>query len=154
MEILQYIISIGFIGLGSLLAVINGWILIKQIRGQDCPSATPILGGLFLFIGGLLLPGGVLKIWAWLGLFLDYGCIPYLITALVSMLQEKRRYAAKNQILALEYDAGGCSGTISIYPKNECIHKWKAKDGNSSGSMVMQVNDIDRVQYKKVTPWR
>ncbi|MCZ6503615.1 MAG: hypothetical protein O6945_14015, partial [Gammaproteobacteria bacterium] len=30
---------------------------------------------------------------------------------------------------------------INIYPDEECIYKWRAKDGQSYGSMIMKVDE-------------
>jgi hypothetical protein len=141
MMIFHYVASFAVVFLGILLAFTNAWILIRQLRGKRSPSVVPIIGGIFLCIGGLIFPGGLLRPWAVLGLFLDYGCMPYLIFASVYFIREEIRYAARNRLLTLEYVAPMIKGEFAVYPRNECIHKWSAKDGLSSGSMVMKVDE-------------
>ena len=141
MMIFQYIVSIALVFLGILLTLNNAWILICQLRGRHSPSVTPIIGGIFLCIGGLIFPGGLLRPWAVLGLFIDYGCMPYLIFSLVYLIREKIRYAAKNRLLTLEYVSPMIKGEFAVYPRHECIHKWNDKDGKSSGSTVMKVDE-------------
>ena len=141
MMIFQYVVSIGLVFLGILSALTNAWILTCQLRGRHSPSVTPIIGGIFLCIGGLIFPGGLLRPWAVLGLFIDYGCMPYLIFSLNYLIREKIRYAAKNRLLTLEYVSPMIKGEFAVYPRHECIHKWNYKDGKSSGSMVMKVDE-------------
>jgi hypothetical protein len=147
----MYIVSIIFLSIGGLLAIINGWILFQQLQGQPLPSAVPILGGVFLFIGTLIFPCGALRAWAVLGLFVDYGCMPYLIYGSIYMVQETRRYAEKNRILSLEYEANECTGKIYIYPRNEGIYKWAARDGQSHGSIIMKVDEYVPGQTLKLS---
>jgi hypothetical protein len=137
----QYIASVILLMFGGLLAAVNARILVCQLRGKHSPSATPILGGLFLFIGCLLFPNGALWPWAVFGPFLDYGCMPYLIFASVYLICEKLRHAHKNEILALRYHAPRASGVFTLYPNDECIRKWSAADGLSSGSMIMKIDE-------------
>jgi hypothetical protein len=141
MTVLQYIASIALLGLGGLLASFNGWVLFRQLRGKPSPSAAPLIGGVFLFVGARLFPGGLLRPWAVIGLFLDYGFLPYMILFSISMAQESRRYAEKNRILSLDFEAAACTGAIYVYPDDECIYKWAARDGHSSGSIVMKVDE-------------
>lgn len=136
---MQYLASITLLVLGGLIATLNAWILISQIRGKHSPSAAPFIGGIFLLVGGLLYPNGSLRPWAVIGLFIDYGCMPYLIFATIYLIQEKLRYRDKNRILTLKYASDLIAGEIAIYPKNECIYKWKQRNGQSYGSMVIKV---------------
>jgi hypothetical protein len=141
MMIFQYVASIALFFLGILIAFTNAWILICQLRGRRSPSVVPIIGGIFLCTGGIIFPGGLLRTWAVLGLFLDYGCMPYLIFVSIYLIREEIRYAARNRLLTLEYVTSMIKGEFAVYPRNECIHKWNAKDGMSSGSMVMKVDE-------------
>lgn len=138
---LQYIFSIALLTLGGLLAVVNARVLVIQLQGKHSSSAAPFIGGIFLFIGGLIYPDGLLRSWAWIGLFLDYGCIPYLTMASISIWMDDIRYSDKRRILCLNYEAERCSGSIAIYTNEECIYKWQAKDGQSYGSMIMKVDE-------------
>lgn len=140
MALLDYIASIVLLGLGGLLAFINAWVLVRQLTSKPSPSAAPLLGGAFLFAGALILPSGFLRPWPVMGLFLDYGCMPYLTLFTISIIRETRRYAEKNRILSLRYEAERCSGEIHLYPASECIYKWAAKDGLSHGSILMKVD--------------
>ena len=140
MMILQYIASIALLGLGGLVAGINAWVLVRQLLGKPSPSVAPLLGGVFLFVGALLLPGGFLRPWAVIGLLVDYGCMPYLALSTVSMIRETRQYAEKNRILSLQYEAEQCTGKIHIYPGNEGVYQWAARDGLSHGSILMKID--------------
>jgi len=139
---LQYIISIALLVLGGMIAVLNGWVTGNQLRGKACPSIVPFIGGIFLFLGGLLFPGGLLRPWSWIGLLIDFGCLPYLIMTSISNWMESRRHADKMRILCLDFDGENSSGSIVIYPNDECIYKWRAKDGQSCGSMLMKVDEF------------
>lgn len=138
---LQYIFSIALLTLGGLLAIVNARVVVNQMRGKITPSVAPFVGGIFLFVGGFLYPDGLLRSWAWVGLFLDYGCIPYITSASISICMDNIRYSERRQMLRLNYEAEGCSGSITIYPDKECIYKWRAKVGQSYGSMIMKVDE-------------
>ena len=79
MSNLYYIASITLLSLGGLIAFASAWVLLRQLRGKASPSAVPFLGGIFLFAGAFLFPGEAVRPWAVVGLFLDYGCLPYFI---------------------------------------------------------------------------
>jgi len=138
---LQYTFSIALLSLGGLLAIVNARVLVKQLQGKHGSSAAPFIGGIFLFIGGLSYPDGLLRSWAWIGLFADYGCIPYITMASISIWMDDIRYSERRRILWLSYEAERCSGSIAIYPNDECIYEWRAKDGQSYGSMIMKVDE-------------
>ncbi|MHC4404098.1 MAG: hypothetical protein ACYTG0_30960 [Planctomycetota bacterium] len=141
MLILQYTASIAFLVLGGLVAVINAWIFIGQVRGKQVPSVLPLIGGTILFLGALQFPGGTMRPWAWIGMFIDYGCLPYVVMALISVWLETLRYSAKKRILCLEYETDYVEGSIDLFPKSECIYKWSMKDKGSYGSMIMRVQE-------------
>lgn len=136
----QYLASIALLGLGGVIALANVRVLIMQLLGKASPSVAPLLGGIFLFAGALLFPGGALRSWAVLGLFIDYGCVPYLILLAVSMRKETRRFAAEKRILGIRFESDGYTGEISVYPGDDCIYKWAARDGHSSGSTILKVD--------------
>jgi hypothetical protein len=139
MTIIQYIASIGLLGLGGIITVFNGCVFIRQFLEKPSPSVVPIVGGVILFVGALIYPNGLFRAWAVIGLFIDYGCLPYLIFSLISLIHENRKFAEKNRLFSLQYTSSQCDGQFHLYPNNECIHHWKAKDGKSYGSMVMKI---------------
>ena len=151
MTALQYFASIALLGLGGLIALTNGWVLFRQLLGKRAPSVVPLVGGIFLFFGAMLFPNDLLRPLAVIGLFLDYGCLPYLILLSLSMVQEMRRYAEKNRILTLEFETATCTGAIYIYPEDACIYKWVAKDGLSSGSIIMNVDEYTPNEMLKLS---
>lgn len=143
MTILLYTISILFLFAGSFFTLFNGYVLIRQISGRSYSSVAPVIGGLSLLIGGFIFPAGHLRLWGVLGLFLDYGCIPYFLFFACCVLSETKKYAAKNRILSLEYCGEKSCGYFHIYPNQECIHQWSLNNKMSSGSMIMKVEKYD-----------
>lgn len=79
--------------------------------------------------------------WAVLGLFLDYGCIPYLILGFFFVVRELVRHRERNRLLTLKYLTENVTGEIALYPGNECIYTWRKRNGQSSGSMMMKVEE-------------
>jgi peptidoglycan/LPS O-acetylase OafA/YrhL len=60
MMTLQHLASIALLGIGALIALSNVWLLAQQVRGRRSASITPLVGGIFLLVGGLMFPGGEL----------------------------------------------------------------------------------------------
>lgn len=91
------ILAYSLILLGTYIAALNNWLLWRQLRGKYGPSIVPFVGGILLFVGGLLEPSGTLRPWAVLGLWVDYGCLPYTISVSWYLLREKRMGAESNE---------------------------------------------------------
>lgn len=78
-----YTIAVGLMTLGSMLAALNWLYLFLTWYTGRFHSAIPLIGGLFLGVGMLLLP--TTRPYAWAGVLLDYGtmiavfAVPYLI---------------------------------------------------------------------------
>jgi hypothetical protein len=138
MEIGLQIASIGLVILGGLIALFNGWVLINQLSGRHAPSVFPIVGGLMLFLGALIYPDSNLIKLALLGLIVDYGCLPYFLSASISVYRDKRRYSVKNRLLDLAIETPNLLGSVLMYPGNEAILKYYMKDGVQSGSIIMK----------------
>lgn len=138
MDIILKIASIGLVILGGSIALFNGWVLIKQLRGRHAPSVAPVVGGLMLFGGALLYPDSNIREMALLGLIVDYGCLPYVVFASISVYRENRRYAAKNRLLELAIETPNLLGSLLMYPGDEAILEFAMKDGMQSGSIIMK----------------
>lgn len=83
----------GLLGLGGLLALLN-WLSVYQTwhSGRFC-SAIPLIGGLFLAGGLLLLPAT--RPFAWLAVILDYGTLVFFL-ALPGLVREVWRTSRFN----------------------------------------------------------
>ena len=138
MNLILQIAAIGLFVLGGSIALFNGWIFVSQLIGRHIPSAIPFVGGLMLFVGGMIYPDSGIKKLAWLGLIADYGCLPYLIMASVSMWSENKRYSPKNRLLDLGIETPTLNGSIFLYPNNEAILQYSMKDGMETGSIIMK----------------
>ena len=139
MTILQTIASLALLGFGALAALMNFGIIVQQFRGRRSPSMMPLLGGIALFTGAALYPGGALRHWAALGLFVDIGCVPMFVIGMFNIAYDKWKFAAGRRLLSLAYDAPACSGVLHLFPENDCIRTWRAKHGQSWGSMLMTI---------------
>ncbi len=137
--VLQYTAALILLGLGGLLATVNARNFLRQLMGKPAPSIAPLVGGGMLFIGGRVFPDPTVQSYAWVGLFLDCGCILYFAGASFSLWQESRRYSSKNKLLWLSYETQTMKGDISVYPEDECIFKYAMNDKQSYGSYVMKV---------------
>ncbi|NUM33500.1 MAG: hypothetical protein HUU50_03085 [Candidatus Brocadiae bacterium] len=136
----QYILSVILIFLGGCLAVLNGWSFFREfVLKKRTSSPVPFLGGIFLFWGLWIMPKPEVSSWAWAGLFLDLGCLPYLMFGLSLLALEARRYSLKNCLLCLSYTTQEAKGSIHVYPKKECILKYALKNNMACGSLIMQV---------------
>jgi hypothetical protein len=70
------VLAIGMTALGLSLTVANWFIVYRVYVKKERGSWAPLLGGLCLAAGMATLPFDWLHNYAWLPLFLDYGCIP------------------------------------------------------------------------------
>ena len=138
MDVILQIASIGLVILGGSIALFNGWVLFKQLSGRHAPSVAPIVGGLMLFGGALIYPDANLITLALLGLIVDYGCLPYILTASISVYRYNRRYSVKNRLLDLAIETPNLLGSLLVYPGDEAILEYAMKDGMQSGSIIMK----------------
>jgi hypothetical protein len=141
MHTLLYVVSIAFLVLGALVSAINAWICFRQLLGKHSPSIVPLIGGVSLLVGALIFPNGSLIPWAFIGILVDYGCLPYVVMLSISMALEFRRYSSKNIVFGLDYDAQECDGQILLFKRNECIFKYRYKNGKAYGSMIMKIDE-------------
>jgi hypothetical protein len=80
----------------NMIAVIPGLFLISLnwywfwlgFKKERSPSCFPLLGGVMLALGILVLPHPYPR-WFWLGFVIDYGCLP----AIISICREIRKQA-------------------------------------------------------------
>jgi len=87
MVIAQWIAGSLLILFGGFIAVMNWWILIRTMRDKQGVSFAPLLGGILLMLGLLLLPVDGLRTWCWVGLLLDFGSLPLLFWAIVEAIK-------------------------------------------------------------------
>lgn len=137
---MQYIIPIALLTFGGYAAMFNLWICICGWCGKRAPSIAPLIGGVFLYLGAVLFPGGHLRPWAISAFLVDIGSAPYVLGALVYLIVDAKAYGKRERILSLEYETPEFSGEFHVYPNQECIWAWKANDGRSRGSRLMTVN--------------
>ena len=84
MEHLQFSLrlvgAIFLLAFGGLVTFAN-WrcFWLSHVRRVHSPSWTPLMGGVLMAIGVLLLPFRRLHPWAWVPLLLDWGSVPGLI---------------------------------------------------------------------------
>lgn len=138
MELVLQIVAIGFILVGGLIALFNGWLFVNQLIGKRVSSIAPFVGGLLLFSGALIYPDPVVRKWAWLGLVVDYGCVPYILLASYSVWSESRKYSAEKRLLDLAIETPHLVGAILLYPDNDAILEYAWKDGVRQGSIIMK----------------
>lgn len=140
MDLALQIVGIGLILVGGLIALLNGWLFVNQLIGRRGSSVAPVVGGVLLLCGGLIYPDPAVRKWAWLGLFIDYGCIPYILLASYSMWSESRKYSAEKRLLDLAIETPHLIGAILVYPDNDAILEYAWKDGMRQGSITMKAS--------------
>ncbi len=73
-----------FFLVGAFIAGSNAWGALRSVKNRDerqpgqGPSIIPLAGGLMMVVGMLTAPLTSLHTFAWVPLFLDYGCLPTL----------------------------------------------------------------------------
>jgi hypothetical protein len=132
------IAGLAFVLVGGLIALINGWLIVKQLVGRKVSSIVPVVGGLFLLSGALIYPDAVVRKWAWLGLIVDYGCVPYIVLASYSVWTETRKYSAERRLLDLAIETPQLVGAVLVYPDSDAILEYAWKDGTRQGSITMK----------------
>ncbi len=81
-----------FFLVGAFIAAANAWSALRSGRQQgqhqqgEAPSVIPFAGGLMMVAGMLTAPLAALHTFAWVPLFLDYGCLPTIGRALAVAL--------------------------------------------------------------------
>ena len=77
-----------FFLVGAFIAVSNAWSALRFVRQRErhqpgeAPSVIPLAGDLLMVAGMLTAPLAALHMFAWVPLFLDYGCLPTIGRAL------------------------------------------------------------------------
>lgn len=85
----KLIIGIVLVIFGGYITVMNWLCVIYSVKENKFHSSVPILGGLNLTAGFLLLlPKSYLWL-SFLGLFIDYGSLPMLIGLVIFLIKEK-----------------------------------------------------------------
>lgn len=146
MSLVLQVAGIGFILVGGLIALVNGWLVVSQLVGRRGSSVVPVVGGLFLLGGALIYPDPAVRKWAWLGPFIDYGCVPYIALASYSVWSESRKYSAERRLLDLAIETPHLVGAILVYPDNHAILEYAWKDGMRQGSITMKARHDTAMQ--------
>jgi hypothetical protein len=123
---------------GGLIALINGWLFVNQLIGRRGSSVAPVVGGLFLLSGGLLYPDPEVRKWAWVGLLIDYGCVPYILLASYSVWSDSRKYSAERKLLELAVETPQLVGAVVVFPDNVAFLEYTCKDGTRQGSIQLK----------------
>lgn len=89
LDVIFWTFGIGLLLIGSLLTFANYVILYVQLFRKRTSSFAPLLGGLFICGGMLLLPIAGLWRFAWIGLLIDFGCAPLMTMTLWCHLRHK-----------------------------------------------------------------
>lgn len=150
MDLALQIVGVGLILVGGLIALLNGWLFVNQLIGRRGSSVAPVVGGVLLLCGGLIYPDPAVRKWAWLGLLIDYGCIPYILLASFSVWTQSRKYSAEKRLLELAIETPHLLGTILLYPDNYAILEYAWKDGMRQGSITMKARHDAAMQAIEV----
>lgn len=87
----QWTTAITLLVTGTVFILFNAVIFVQTVvRDKDAPSVAPVVGGIFAAAGIALLPLPGLWKWAWVPLLVDWGGLPFLITALFRRLIRSR----------------------------------------------------------------
>src|SRR5579884_1002293 len=127
-------LALGLMGLGGFVAALNWFSLFQSWYTGRFHSAIPLIGGLFLCMGMLLLPAT--RPYAWAAVFLDYGtaiCLlvpPYLVRELWRMsrfnLLEEYTGQLSNKIVHLRLFRRG------IFTLNQQFRRGREEPGSVS----------------------
>lgn len=90
MMLLNWIVSVLIIVFGIYIIIMNWCVFLNNhIHGNRWTSAVPFVGAVSLALGVVLLPVPQGWKYAWIPLFLDWGSIPVVATAIISWLRRK-----------------------------------------------------------------
>jgi len=86
---LRLILAVLLLLFGSI-SIIGNWVLIYSFYFQKkTGSLIPLIGGIFSFVGLLVLPiNGIWKL-SWIPLFIDIGCFPMVFMSFIIRNDEK-----------------------------------------------------------------
>jgi hypothetical protein len=101
-----------FFLVGAFIAASNAWGALRSLRQranaqheqetqEKPPAPIPLAGGVLMVIGMLSAPISSLHTFAWLPLFVDYGCLPTVGRALALSLFGKPQ---RGELVALKVD--------------------------------------------------
>lgn len=91
MDLVRYIFAVILGILGSIIILINWSAAIMYYRNKEKHfSLVPLLGGGFLCIAFAMIPNNSYVHLCWIALFIDIGCLPAVIRALVYMVKSKK----------------------------------------------------------------
>lgn len=82
-----------FMAFGILCAIGNWGILISLVltKREGGVSFIPVIGGICITVGALVLPLSGLWRWAWIGLLVDFGCVPLFAWAALAEVYQKHK---------------------------------------------------------------
>ena len=91
--LIRWIAGGGLIAFGALCALGNFLILVSlpfRKEKEGGVSFIPIIGGVLLTLGLLIIPFSGSARWCWVGLLIDFGCVPLFAWASVDSLFRKK----------------------------------------------------------------
>jgi len=96
-----------FFLVGAFIASSNAWNAVRATRPQPkgaekVPAPLPLVGGLLMVLGMLSAPSHTLQTFAWIPLFLDYGCLPTVGKGIAHSLFGKTR---RGELATLSVDS-------------------------------------------------
>lgn len=130
--IVRAIVSGALGALFVLLACVNNWIMIEQLRGRPAPSIIPFVGGLAGAAAVFLWPYHDVKIWAVAPLLLDSGCLPYFAGAMSHIIHESWRFRKSACIKSLTGENDEKKVSIKLYKSGWTLTEQTFKDPRKS----------------------
>lgn len=91
-NVIRYSIAI-VLGLLGLIIIITHWLaILRYIKNKNIHfSLNPFLGGISLCVSFALIPGNSYWWLCWIALFVDPGCLPMAIGALIYTMKHKKK---------------------------------------------------------------
>lgn len=92
MDLVRYIFA-GILGILSVFIILTNWsaVIIFSRNKEKHFSSIPLLGGIFLCIAFAIIPNNPYVYLCWIALFIDVGCLPAVIQALMHVIKSKKR---------------------------------------------------------------
>lgn len=91
MDLVRYIFAI-VLGILSVFIILTNWSAVIFFRNKEKHfSLIPLMGGIFLCITFAIIPNNPYVNLCWIALFIDVGCLPAVIRALMHVIKSKKR---------------------------------------------------------------
>ena len=88
--ILQWLCGVGCLVVGVFLTTMNWLTVYAWLAHRKHSSWIPVLGGMLIAAGIALIPVSKVRPYCWLGLLIDWGCLPALCHSLYVLGERKR----------------------------------------------------------------